>query len=144
MRARHRSSTLERAMRIAQADRGQTSAEYLGVLLLVAAIVVALLQSGAGDSIACGVRGAVAQIAGGEPACAGDAQAAPAARDTDGDGVADDVEARNGTDPKDADSDDDGVTDAEESRRGTDPLSPDSDGDGLTDAEEAEHGTDPR
>jgi hypothetical protein len=48
------------------------------------------------------------------------------AADTDGDGLADVVEARLGTDPRDADSDDDGVLDGAEPN-----YAVDSDGDGL-------------
>src|SRR5689334_24530732 len=141
MRVLKRSRTLHRTMRSA---RGQTSAEYLGVLLLVVAVVFALAHAGVGSTVSCGLRTGIAHIAGGDPACGDAAQTALGARDTDGDGIPDDVEQRNGTDPKNADSDDDGVNDADESRRGTDPLAPDTDGDGLTDAEEGEHGTDPR
>jgi len=64
--------------------------------------------------------------------------------DTDGDGVTDDQEILNGTDPMSADSDGDGVSDAEELERGTDPNSADSDGDGLSDGDEVNtYGTDP-
>jgi gliding motility-associated-like protein len=94
----------------------------------------------------------------GSPAC-----------DTDGDGVMNNVEAANGTDPNDPDTDNDGVTDGEEIY-GTDdsstpyvptgtsdalnpcdpiPTSPacilngDNDGDGVSNADEAINGTDP-
>ena len=65
--------------------------------------------------------------------------------DSDGDGVPDDVEIREGTDPNDPssvkDSDGDGVPDYVEIGNGTNPNSPtdaiDSDGDGLSDYYEA-------
>ena len=44
-------------------QRGQTAAEYLGVLLLVAVIVAAIASSGIGSAIADGVGGAVCRIA---------------------------------------------------------------------------------
>ncbi|WP_337926641.1 Stk1 family PASTA domain-containing Ser/Thr kinase [Nocardioides panacisoli] len=45
-------------------------------------------------------------------------------------------------DPK-ADSDDDGLTDQQEENQGTDPNEPDTDGDGVQDGQEVEDGTDP-
>ena len=82
--------------------------------------------------------------------------------DSDGDGVADDIEEADGTDPTDscdfvlasqtvspstawntADCDNDGVTNAEEVTDGTDPLNPDTDGDGVIDGTEKSDGTDP-
>ncbi len=64
--------------------------------------------------------------------------------DTDGDGVTDEQELLNGTDPMSADSDGDGVSDSEEIAAGTDPNSADSDGDGLSDGDEINtYGTDP-
>ena len=81
--------------------------------------------------------------------------------DSDGDGVADDIEETDGTDPTDAcdfvlssqtftpssvwnnsDCDNDGVTNADEVTDGTDPLNPDSDGDGVIDGTEKTDGTD--
>ncbi|MEM6926158.1 MAG: hypothetical protein AAF602_04480, partial [Myxococcota bacterium] len=65
--------------------------------------------------------------------------------DTDGDGLTDDNEELEGTDPLDPDTDDDGLTDGEEvNETETDPLDPDTDDDGLTDGEEVNvHETDP-
>lgn len=64
--------------------------------------------------------------------------------DSDGDGVTDEVELINGTNPMDADSDGDGLDDGEEAERGTDPLAQDTDGDGLDDrAEVQDYGLDP-
>jgi parallel beta-helix repeat protein len=66
--------------------------------------------------------------------------------DTDGDGLTDEEEALQGTDPTAPDSDDDGLDDGEEvTDLGTNPLRADSDGDRLSDfAELNVHGTDPR
>ncbi|MDI1482146.1 MopE-related protein [Polyangium sp. y55x31] len=65
-------------------------------------------------------------------------------QDSDGDGISDDVETQNGTDPNDADSDDDGVSDGDEPQWNVDTdgdglinaLDPDSDDDGLFDGTE--------
>jgi outer membrane protein OmpA-like peptidoglycan-associated protein len=64
------------------------------------------------------------------------------ARDTDGDGLSDEVELGAGLNPDDADSDDDGVADGEDGLADTDgdgaidARDPDSDGDGLFDGTE--------
>ena len=65
--------------------------------------------------------------------------------DPDDDGLTNDEEDEEGTDPVDPDTDDDGLTDGEEvNDHGTDPADPDTDDDGLTDGEEVnDHGTDP-
>uniref|UniRef100_UPI0025E178AB T9SS type B sorting domain-containing protein n=1 Tax=Algoriphagus sp. TaxID=1872435 RepID=UPI0025E178AB len=71
--------------------------------------------------------------------------------DSDGDGVPDDVEEEQGTDPTDPkdfrDSDGDGVPDFVEEEQGTDPNDPgeaqDSDEDGVPDYVEDQQGTDP-
>jgi hypothetical protein len=51
-------------------SRGQTSAEYLGALLLVGAIVVVIVTSGAGGEVRDGIRCAITRITGGS--CAED------------------------------------------------------------------------
>lgn len=53
--------------------------------------------------------------------------------DSDGDGISDGQEIKNGTDPGKADTDNDGLNDGAELANGTDPLNPDSDGDGIPD-----------
>ena len=63
--------------------------------------------------------------------------------DDDNDGVTDEQEKKDGTDPKNPDSDGDGVNDGQEKKDKTDPLNPDTDGDGLNDGEEKTHKTDP-
>ncbi|MDH3192878.1 MAG: GDSL-type esterase/lipase family protein [Acidimicrobiia bacterium] len=64
--------------------------------------------------------------------------------DDDGDGVPDDEELRNGTDPLNPDTDGEGLDDGKEPLYGTDPLDPDTDSDGLTDWEEINlHSTSP-
>jgi hypothetical protein len=129
-------------------ERGQTAAEYVGVLLLVALIIGAIVSSGVGAAIADGVNGAVCTIA--QQACDDDSLPdAPAADpdragtdpavDSDGDGLVD------GEDPvpNGLDIDGDGLTDGEEVALGSDPRSADSDGDGTPDGEEFARGTDP-
>jgi hypothetical protein len=56
--------------------------------------------------------------------------------DSDQDGILDEDERQNGTDPNDPDTDDDGLSDGDETRYGTDPNDPDTDDDGLRDGEE--------
>jgi hypothetical protein len=126
-----------------RSEAGQTAAEVLGILLLVAVIAGALATSPIPGAVACGTRGALDAIAGAEVACA-KAGAAAATSDADGDGITDADEHALGTDPNAADSDGDGVGDGDEVRAGTDPLDGDADGDGLPDRDEAELGTDPR
>ncbi len=67
--------------------------------------------------------------------------------DSDNDGVTDQEETANGTDPKNSDTDNDGVPDGVEKTDGTDPLDPelykDTDGDGLPDYVEVIGGSDP-
>jgi hypothetical protein len=71
--------------------------------------------------------------------------------DTDDDGVPDDIEQQDGTDPADPkdfkDTDGDGVPDYVEERDGTDPTDPkdfkDTDGDGVPDYVEEQDGTNP-
>lgn len=68
--------------------------------------------------------------------------------DTDGDGILDDIELREGLDPNNPadaldDADRDGLTNKDELQRGTDLHKADSDGDGLLDGEEIKLGTNP-
>ncbi|MHA1626489.1 MAG: hypothetical protein ACTSYT_01165 [Candidatus Asgardarchaeia archaeon] len=57
-------------------------------------------------------------------------------KDTDTDGLADNVEAKLGTDPNDPDTDGDGLLDGYEVDMGTDPGNPDTDGDGFGDGDD--------
>ena len=64
--------------------------------------------------------------------------------DPDDDGLTNDEEDEEGTDPVDPDTDDDGLTDGEEvNDHGTDPLDPDTDDGGTTDGVEVMDGTEP-
>jgi hypothetical protein len=121
---------------IVRQERGQTAAEYVGVLLLVAVIVAAIASSGIGSAIADGVGGAVCRIA--EQPCADASLRDPPSDgpDSDGDGMSDASERAAGTDPSAADTDGDGIVDSREAQDGTDPIAPDSDGDGLLDGED--------
>src|SRR3954468_17869347 len=118
-------------------QRGQTAAEYMGVLLLVGAIVAAVVTAGVPGRIAKEINAIVCQIAGGKCDAAA-AHAAPG--DRDGDGISDADERRVGTDPASSDSDSDGIPDGTEVKLGTDPASADSDGDGVPDRREADSG----
>ncbi|MDD3543764.1 MAG: outer membrane beta-barrel protein [Kiritimatiellae bacterium] len=66
-------------------------------------------------------------------------------KDSDGDGLTDEEEAKLGTDPFKADTDGDGLTDYDEVKvYKTDPLNPDTDFDGLSDGDEVKkYKTDP-
>ena len=73
------------------------------------------------------------------------AEPAPAAGDTDGDGLSDAEEVAYGSDPLNRDYDADGILDGEEVYvYGIDPVNNDTDGDGLLDGEEVfQYGTSP-
>jgi hypothetical protein len=118
-------------------QRGQTAAEYVGVLLVVSVIIAAVATTNVGTAIARQLDRLVCEIAD-----AKNCTPAPAARpgDRDGDGVPDRDERRAGTDPRSADSDGDGIKDGQERRLGTDPLAFDTDGDGISDRHEASSG----
>ncbi|MDK8238669.1 Rib/alpha-like domain-containing protein, partial [Actinomyces urogenitalis] len=66
----------------------------------------------------------------------GDGQPDVTDPDDDNDGVSDEDEAKNGTDPKNPDTDGDGLNDGDEKTHGTDPKNPDTDGDGVNDGDE--------
>ena len=69
----------------------------------------------------------------------------PLEKDTDGDGLYDDVEILiTGTDPCLYDTDGDGLSDGDEVGRQTNPLRVDTDGDGMPDGWEVTNGLDPR
>ena len=144
-------------------ERGQTSAEYMGILLVVAAIVGALLASGLHREVAAAARSAICTITGDScEGAGGPAAVASSGPDSDGDGVSDRDEQRAGTNPRAADTDGDGSSDAEERAAGSNPtqvdtdgdgvldgddpvaMAGDADGDGLSDGEEIALGTDPR
>lgn len=77
-----------------------------------------------------------------------DDQEVTAIKDTDGDGIPDEWEIKNGlnpNDPKDAglDNDKDGLTNLEEYKHNTNPNLADTDGDGATDKEEIDARTNP-
>lgn len=65
-------------------------------------------------------------------------------KDSDGDGLSDEDEARLGTDPTNPDTDGDGLKDGQEVKKyKTNPLDPDTDGGGIKDGVEVQNGTDP-
>ncbi len=152
-------------MRTLAAQRGQTAAEYMGVLLVVSTIIAVLATGDIGRVLKDSMTTLICRVAEAED-CAR-ATAPSSKRDRDGDGISNAAERRAGLDPDNADSDNDGLTDRDELERGTDPtladsdrdgvpdrretnsrgdldpLNPDSDGDTLTDGEELAIGTDP-
>lgn len=65
-------------------------------------------------------------------------------KDSDGDGLDDEVEVRIGSNPKAADSDSDGLNDKREYELGTSLTSSDTDNDGLEDGKEVNLGSDPK
>jgi len=93
--------------------------------------------------------GVAYRFGGGGAAAAGDGAGAAALtglpKDSDGDGLTDDEEAKLGTDPFNKDTDGDGLTDGDEVKvYKTNPLNPDTDFDGLKDGQEVlAHKTNP-
>lgn len=139
------------SIRCVRSNRGQTTVEYVGMILVVAVIVGVMVSpaSGIADAMTGQVERAVCVMAG-EGDCAVAARAesdggSPASKpgDLDGDGLSDASETARGSNPNAADVDGDGLTDAEEQARGSDPNVADADGDGVEDAEERRRGTDP-
>jgi Bacterial TSP3 repeat len=116
--------TIARMLARLRGVRGQTSAEYMGALVLVAVIVAALVT--VAPPISDRVSSLIEAIAGGKSAQVVDGT---------GPGTA-------GLDPS-ADDDGDGLTNEEEAALGTDAGAADSDGDGVSDNDEFTHGTDP-
>lgn len=104
-------------------EHGQTTAEYIGMVVVVGIVLAAVAASGIGASISATLTQAICSVTGED--CAQEAAEASATSDPDGD------------------ADGDGMTNAEELAAGTDPASADSDGDGLGDADEQVLGTDP-
>ena len=103
--------------------RGQTSAEYMGALVLVALIIAALMT--VVPQIGERTADLVDAISGGRPGTVqgtGPGTTADPTADDDGDGLTNEEEAALGTDPGVEDSDGDGVSDDDEFTHGTDPL----------------------
>ncbi|PKB43764.1 hypothetical protein AX016_1974 [Cellulophaga sp. RHA19] len=67
----------------------------------------------------------------------------PEKPDTDNDGVNDGIEKTDKTNPLVSDTDEDGVNDGDEKKDNTNPLNSDSDNDGLNDGDEKENKTNP-
>jgi pilus assembly protein Flp/PilA len=55
----------------AKEQRGQTAAEYMGILLIISVIIAALFGAGLGTKIAGGVKDLIADIGGGKSNDAG-------------------------------------------------------------------------
>src|SRR5215207_6468168 len=143
MRPAAATGTVESVRRL-RIERGQVSAELVGVLLLVAVIIGGVIASGLGERVACAAGDAVSRIAGGNGLdCGGGGKPTPgpgdgADTDSDGDGISDADERRNGTDPASPDSDGDGLRDGQELERDTNPFGKDTDGDGKDDGEDGD------
>jgi hypothetical protein len=60
----HTRSAMYRAAQRAKENKGQTAAEYMGVLLLIAVIITAIVGSGMGTAIADALKEKVGDIAG--------------------------------------------------------------------------------
>jgi hypothetical protein len=124
---------------------GQTAAEYLGALLILSVIIAAVATTDVGGRIKCGIGAMVESIGLGSEgeSCGSIVTANVTPEDSDGDGLSDEEERANGSNPFSADSDEDGIPDDLEAQYGTNPNEADSDGDGITDAEEIENGLNP-
>ncbi len=127
--------------------RGQTAAEYLGLLLVVSVIVAVIAESDLPGRMRAALRQQICVVFNDARDCPDAIEAAreqrrrdatrrAARRDSDGDGVPDVVERRHGTDPHSPDSDRDGLSDAVELAHGSDPNNADTDGDGLLDGQD--------
>jgi hypothetical protein len=132
-----------------RSERGQVSAELMGLLFIAALVVAAIVATGLDGKISRAVQSSLCSIAGQCPAEAapggttGAAPAGPSATDRDGDGIPNDEEERQGTDPLSGDTDGDGMMDRDEAAKGADPTVADTDGDGIDDGDEASEGLDP-
>src|SRR3954454_11994129 len=111
-----------------RAHRGQVASELLGILLVVATIIAAVI-TGLPGRIAGGTLHAVCRITSQD---CGANTATASAGDADGDGVPD---ARDPV-PDAVDFDHDGLDDGEEIALGTDPRNAESDHDGVKDGDE--------
>ncbi len=117
-------------MRLAlSAQRGQTAAELLGVLLVVALIIATIAATDVPGDLRAGTARQICLLVNDARDCPPSAaerdrrererERRAARRDRDHDGVPDRLERRYGTNPHSADSDGDGVGDAAEIRAGT-------------------------
>jgi hypothetical protein len=131
---------VKRLLGLLRAEGGQTAAEFLGVMLVVAAIVGVIAASDVDGQIADGVSDEVCRVLKDDGDCGKDDSKSARGPDQDGDGLSDREERRRGTLPGKADSDSDGLFDHEEVERRTDPRESDSDGDGLSDGREVSSG----
>ena len=110
-------------------QRGQTSAEAMGILLLSAMIIATIAATGLGERLGSETSRQICLTLNANADCPPSQEQLQrrverkrriAARsDSDGDGVTDQQERRLGTDPRSRDSDRDGASDAVEVRRGT-------------------------
>jgi hypothetical protein len=134
--------------------RGQTAAEYLGVLLVVSVIIATIAQSDLPGKLRTAVRQQICVAFNDASTCPDAVDSArdrarqraaqrAATKDSDHDGIPDAVELRYGTDPHSRDSDGDGLDDGQEFALGSNPRKRDSDGDGVSDYDEYRQGTDP-
>lgn len=123
-------------------ERGQSAAEYIGVVLVGVAIVAAIAASPIAGAVTRGIAGAICSVtpdgcdrpaAERDGASGGRGSAGP---DSDGDGLSDEREAVLGTNPQERDSDADGVLDGQEALDATDPLAADTDSDGVADGDD--------
>jgi hypothetical protein len=114
---------------VLRAQRGQTAVEYLGVLLLVGAIVGMIASTKLPDRMGRALAREICMIVNDEADCpmtaaerdrrAEKRRLVNLRRDRDHDGVSDRQERRYGTDPRSSDTDGDGIPDATEIRRKT-------------------------
>ncbi len=125
-------------------ERGQTTTEFMGMILVIAAMVGVIATSDIDGQIARNVSDQICRVLGDSCATKGDDSKVAKGRDGDRDGLSDREEKKRNTLPGRADTDGDGLIDGDEVRRGTNPLESDSDDDGVPDGREVKDKTDPR
>jgi thrombospondin type 3 repeat protein len=111
-----------------RSSAGQAAIEYVGVVVVLAAVVVGIAASPAGEEIREAIDRSVCRVLRDDQASCGEDPRRPresrrraANRDSDGDGLKDAFERERGTNPRRRDSDGDGRDDRRELLGGENP-----------------------